>query len=69
MLRTGGGTVLVLEHLRGMGPLRLHHRAFGNVTFQFVTQLDEEAPFTRLKADLLQQHTLTKYQKIEWFFR
>jgi hypothetical protein len=34
-----------------------------------ITQPDEEAPYTRLKEDLRQQHTLTKYQRIERFQR
>jgi hypothetical protein len=36
-----------------------------HLCFAAGTQLDEEAPFTRFKEDLLQQHTLTKYQRIE----
>jgi hypothetical protein len=33
--------------------------------FAAVAHPDEDVPYTRLKEDLLQQHTLTKYQRIE----
>ncbi len=33
--------------------------------FAAVAHPDEDEPYTRLKEDLLQQHSLTKYQRIE----
>jgi hypothetical protein len=33
--------------------------------FNAVTHPDDDEPYSRLKDDLLQQHTLTKYQQIE----
>jgi hypothetical protein len=33
--------------------------------FHAVTHPDDDEPYTVLKEDLLQQHTLTKYQRIE----